>query len=47
MNTCSLQKKDEWGKKILARMESYMGLVAEEAIYHSIRTADFGLNKKN
>ena len=37
---------DEWGTKVLAKMESCIDLVAEEAVYHSSCMAEFRLNKK-
>ena len=41
------ERGDEWGVKVLAKIESCIDLVAEEAVYHSSCMAEFRLNKEN
>ena len=41
------ERGDEWGIKILAKMESCIDLVAEEAVYHSSCMGELLLNKEN
>lgn len=40
------EREDEWGKKILARMEGCADLVAVEAVYHANCMAEIRLNEE-
>ena len=44
---CAKQRNDDWGKKVLARMENCIDLVAAEAVYHSKCMAEFRLNQSD
>ena len=41
------ERGDEWGIKVLAKIESCIDLVAKESVYHSSCMAEFRLNKEN
>ena len=41
------RRTDDWGRKVLSRMEGCVDLVAEEAVYHASCMAEFCLNEKN